>query len=275
MKGADWNLVTYLTHTPAKGSKGKQKLLSVTGEQYGSPFRILSGYNFLIHLNGDQLIIFDPTTERDISKPIRTDPEICIFNRSRNSCLTLVDGMAAVLDMLSLSSGETKITTRPQWTEALKAAVKARNNKPQIILTEDAQSLILLTDIKISEYVAATNFTAEKITADGEKQVWLIPHKRDSEVPTDAELVNGKILILIRALLINAAEDEIKLVNTQGETLHSTITPASAVGLLWNPPDHKVLVIPQGFSPTDFSLEFLVWDYESGTLENTTFGRRL
>jgi hypothetical protein len=91
----------------------------------------------------------------------------------------------------------------------------------------------------------------------------------------DAELIDGKLLLLWRMLLSNGAEDGVELVNTAGETLYSGKISAFTVDHSWNTERHE-LIFPyyegRGWD-SETSRTFYVWNYSSNSVQRITVKR--
>ena len=230
-------------------------------------FSFINGSDLLIHAlnppmgHGGQCLLFDPKVGKDVSKPFSA----WVFNRSRTACLTMEGNQVVILDTLSARTGDPKILSRPPWG----AAMEQMKFQINAVLTQDAQYLVLFPYITSSSYVVASNFTCEVWSTNGSVKKWTLPIERKEGKFVDAELIEGKVMLLWRNLLPNGAEDSVELLNTQGNTLHSGKISAFTLDPLWSPERHKILFPYYEAEGSDRALPqtFYVWNYSSNTVQ--------
>ncbi len=240
----EWTLLTLQTNAWA------QKHLLLKVKQGGDQsFGLINGSELLVHRNGGQISLFDPKTSKDVSKPF---PGSCLFNRSGTACLAYADGKPVILDTLSARAGNPKILARPQWADVPRLI---RVTSPTPVLTSDAECIVLFGR---SGFVEAWSI-------NGNKERWAIPLERRGDRFLDADVMDGKIIILSQHRMPNGAEDEIRLINMKGETLHSEVIPTSS-DVYWDSSRHEVL-IACGYDKSQFEL----WNYESNSTSDIFF----
>lgn len=256
-------------------STTKREFLRMSGN-YDHMFTSINGSELLIHqflpsVTERQFALFDPSTGKDIPTLFPSKPARWVFNRSRTACLTLERNQAVILDTLSARHGDPKILARPPWG----AAMERLKFQINAVLTEDAQYLVLFPYITSSSYVVASNFTCEVWSTNGSVQKWTLPIERKEGKFVDAELIEGKILLLWRNLLPNGAEDGVELLNTQGEKLYSGKISAFTLDPLWSPKRHEVLFPYYEAEGWDRELPrtFYVWNYSSNAVQRISVKR--
>jgi hypothetical protein len=218
-----------------------------------------------------QFTLFDAASGKDVSKPFPTNPEWWLFNRSRTACLTVEGGQPVILDTLSAQSGQPKVLARPRWP----LSDHTLYNGHSAALTDDAQFLVLFPYITSSSYVVASNFTCEVWSTNGTSEKWQLPIERKEGKFVDAELVDGKILLLWRGLLSNGAEDGVELLDKQGKSLHSGKISAFTHGPLWRLERQEILFPYYEGSGWDgeVSRTYYLWNYSSNTVQQIILKR--
>jgi hypothetical protein len=266
-----WSEITVPLPNPSGKFLNKHEFLHRGGkpelEGSAQTFTLIRGTNLLIHrflsemwvLGTQQFTVFDPITGKDISNPFPPSPARCIFNRSGTICLTAVSGTPVIVDVLSAQTGNPKILAKPPWVGVFR---RLEFERLRGFLTDDGQYLVLLPHIESSSYIKRSNFNAEVWSVNGNKEVWPIPLDRKDESFVDAEIVDGKVLILSRMMKngdVNADSEGFKLINIQGKTVLSTNVPAARTGPIWDPSRNEIL-----FSP------FYIWNYKSNTMQRVS-----
>jgi hypothetical protein len=238
-----WILVTHQTNH----SLQKREFLKAGGRSENW-FVLIKDSDYLIHSFGENSALFDPETGKDVSKPFA---RARLYNRSGTECLTMVNGETVLLDTLSAFNGDPKALARPPWAGTLD---KLKFTGITTIYAEDAQHLLLISTI-------SSNLIVDMYSTSGSQEHWSIP----LEGFRDADVVDGKVILLTRVRLANGAEDQLRLKNAQGETLSEVIIPAAG-GICWTPSQHEVLIS----SGPEFST-YQVWNYDSNTIRDITF----
>jgi hypothetical protein len=275
MTRQEWYLVSY--PCPGEGNERvtKRQFARRRGESYKHNYSLIRGSDLLIYHYGGwpgeaegQWMLFDPNTGTNVSRAVASPT---LFSRSRRMCATMVKADVRVVDTLSARTGEPKVLARPPWAEVLD---KLKFGGIKAVLTEDGQRLVLLPHIASPSYVTSSNFVVEVHSSSGSKTQWSIPLERNWEKFVDAEVVDGEVLILSRRLMANGADEEVKLINMNGETVHSQKISAFTAEGLWDPSRHEILFAPSEFEPTEpkSPRRFYVWNYASNSV--TTFRLR-
>ena len=144
------------------------------------------------------------------------------------------------------------------------------------VFTEDAEHLILFPYITSSSYVVASNFTCEVWSKNGGVEKFALPIEKKEGKFVDAEMVDGKVLLMWRKLLPNGAEDGVELLNAQGETLHSGKISAFTHGPLWRP-KHQEVLFPYyegpGWGDGELWRTYYLWNYSSNTVQQIKINR--
>src|SRR6266498_428335 len=270
MTKQQWALVTIpFPHQPGRSIKGQEFLRM--GGNYDHTFLSIEGSDLLIHqqlpdATAQQFMLFDPSTGKDVSQPCPSKPASWVFDRSRTACLSLEGDQAVILDTLSARTGEPRVLARPPWAHALE---RLKYERLKAILTEDKQYLVLLPQIGSPSFITTSNFIVEVFSTDGKTDRWAIPLERNREKFVDAELVDGKILLLSRLLLDNGAQDEVKLINMQGETLCSGRISGFTSDHLWNLRNQEVLFPCYDMSSAvlEQPRTFFLWNYSSNKVQ--------
>jgi hypothetical protein len=247
------------------------------GGNYENMFLSIEGSDLLIHqqlpdATAQQFMLFDPSTGKDVSQPCPSKPASWVFDRSRKACLTLEGDQAVILDTLSARTGEPRVLARPPWAHVLE---RLKYGRLKAILTEDKQYLVLLPQIEFPSFITTSNFIVEVFSTNGKTDHWSIPLERNREKFVDAESVDGKVLLLSRLLLDNGAQDEVKLINMQGETLCSGRISGFTSDHLWNPRNQEVLFLSYDMSSAVLELPrtFLLWNYSSNNVQRISLRR--
>jgi hypothetical protein len=191
-------------------------------------FSIIQGTELLIHQTSAtsgtfarQFSLFDPNSGKDVSNAFPPTPtDWCLLNRSRTACLLMEGKQVVIRDVLSARTGEPRVLARPPWT---KISERLKYGEFSAILAEDAGHLILFPYIRSPGSVVASNCISEVWSTNGTAEKFTLPIQRGEGKFIDAEMVDGKVLLMWRTLLPNGAEDSVELLNVHGETLHSGI----------------------------------------------------
>jgi len=276
MTKQEWALVT-MPFPDQPGRLIKRRELLRMGGNYEHKFLSIEGCDLLIHqlspdATGEQFMLFDPTTGKDISRPFPSAPEPSVFDRSRTACLTLEGKQAVILDTRSARTGEPSVLARPPWAAVLG---RLKYGRLKAILTEDTQYLVLLPQIAFTSFITSSNFIVEVFSTNGNVDHWSIPLERNREKFVDAESVDGKILLLSRLLVDNGARDEVKLLTMQGETLYSGRIQASTLDSLWSPRQQEVLFpyCETSSSVLELPRTFVLWNYASNKVQRISLRR--
>ncbi|MGD0814548.1 MAG: hypothetical protein ABSA83_13160 [Verrucomicrobiota bacterium] len=222
LNGKDWSLFAFPFPGQTGHSTHRNQFMQKAGEYYVDGFFSIAGSDLLIHQSGTlmdrQIMVFNPDSRQDICPPFPSEPGPYAFNRSRTACVVLVNGRAVIYDILSARSGEPKMSARPQWTAAM-MRWREMSGRVKPVLAEDAQHLVVLPKFESPGYINATNFFVEAYAANGDKEKWSIPVTRNWEDFVDAELVDGKIMVL--SILREGRLFHLSLTNMRGEAQHT------------------------------------------------------
>ncbi|MGP8201835.1 MAG: hypothetical protein ACLQU4_20280 [Limisphaerales bacterium] len=275
LSGKDWSLFAF----PFPGQTGhpthRSQFMQKEGACYVDGFSSIAGSDLLIHQSGTlmdlQFTVFNPDARKDICQPIPIEPGLYAFNRSKTKCLVVANGATVVYDVLSARSGEPEMSARPQWTAAM-MRWRETGGRVKPVLTEDAQHLVVLPKFESPGYINATNFFVEAYAVNGDKEKWSIPVTRNWEDFVDAELVDGKIIVL--SILREGSLFHLSLTNMRGEAQHTgQVLTSYMISAHWDPSRHEVLCLPTQYSPIKPDPTLPVWNYESNTVQEINLHR--
>ena len=272
----EWEIVKMpFPDQPGRSTK-RQKLFRVDGNipQF---FFSIEGSDLLIHqIMSDssgferQYSLFDPSSGKDVSKPFPSAPsERCWLNRSRRAYLIIEGKQTVIFDTLSAQTGEPEVLARPPWFSVLE---RLKYGEYNAVFADDARHMILFPYTKSGRLVVESNYTAEVWSVDGAMERFFLPLERKEGEFIDAELIDGKVLLIWRKLLSNGAEDGVELLNTKGETLHAGKISAFTHGPLWRPKRHEVLFPYYEGTGWDGELwrTYYLWNYSSNTVQQVS-----
>ena len=273
----EWALLTIpIPDQPNHHSK-KREFLQLKGDQ-DHFFMLIKGSELLLHqslfdMSERQFSLFDPNTGKDISPPFPLQPtEWWLANRSRTACLVMEGKQTVIRDTLSATNGEPKVLARPAWMNVVE---RMKYGEYSAVLTEDARHLVLFPYTRSGRLVVASNFTAEVWSVDGSMKKFFLPLERKEGNFVDAELIDGKVMLLWRTLLSNGAEDGVELLDLEGKALHTGKISAFTTDHSWDV-ERSELLFPYYEGPgwdADSSQTFYVWSYSSNSIQRITVKR--
>jgi hypothetical protein len=217
-------------------------------------FRSIDGSDLLLHqfvgmssMMVGQFALFDPNKEKDISALFPRTSSVAVFNRSRTKCLTLVNGEATVLDVLSATNDRPNASPRLSWAVPLR---RLANMGFFAHLSEDTSCLFLLSRAYPSPPAGI------EVWSTNQNLHSTIPTKQSGSQVENIDSVNGEILLLARqrTLLTNSWQwqHSLKILSLSGETKCSTNILSRDGRLYWDPVRREVFVPPKN-----------IWDYPS------------